>query len=111
MGGKIDVPMLCRHWIHSHEEDTESEVVYRPSHYGFPPARGRKGLEVCENGTCVEYVVGQGDRPVGKQRRWKLVGDQMALYAELGDEPIVMLTISAVDGEKLVLRKGGQCKT
>lgn len=111
MGAKIDPPMLHQHWIHSHEEDTEDEVVYRPSHYDFPPARGRKGFELREDGALVEYAVGPADRPVAKQGRWKLLGDQVALYPESGDEPTNMLTIRAVDAEKLVVQKGGQCKT
>ena len=107
MGDKIDRPMLCQHWIHSHEEDTETEAVYRPSKFSFPPARGRKGFELSDDGTLVEYAIGPSDRPLGKPGQWKLDGDQMAMYTESDDEPTSIMTITAVDSEKLVLRKGG----
>ena len=111
MSGNCDLPILHQHWIHSHEEDTEDEVVYRPSHYDFPPARGRKGIELFDDGTLVEYAVGATDRPVGKHGRWKLVGDQMALYDESDGEPTGMLKIKSLNIDKLVVRKHAQCKT
>jgi len=32
-------------WVHSHEEDTDDEMVFRAadSGYAFPPSRGRAG--------------------------------------------------------------------
>ena len=107
MGGKIDLPMLHQHWVHSREEDTEFEAVYRPQSYNFPPARGRRGFELKEDGTLVEYSPGPADRPVGKPGQWKLVGQQVAFYGESDDQPTSMLTISSVNAEKLVLKKGG----
>ena len=44
---------IYKHWIHSHEEDTEDKKVYRPSTFEFPPSRGRDGFEIKENGEFI----------------------------------------------------------
>src|SRR5260370_746002 len=36
--------LLQRRWMHSREEDTATEMVFRPASYHFPPARGRTGF-------------------------------------------------------------------
>ncbi len=41
----VDRSRLCQRWIHSHEEDTDTEMVYRPADFAFPPSRGRTGFE------------------------------------------------------------------
>ncbi len=43
---RINLDMLAQHWVHSHEEDTEEEMVFRPASYPFPPSRGRKSLQL-----------------------------------------------------------------
>ena len=107
MGGKIDLPMLHQHWVHSREEDTDDETVYRPQHFDFPPARGRRAFELRDDGTLVEYSPGPTDRPVGKPGQWKLVGEQVAVSGDSDDKPTRMMTIISLDAEKLVVRKGG----
>ena len=54
---------LLQHWIHSHEEDTDTEMVFRPASFNFPPARGRKGFELSPDGTLIDYRIGPTDRP------------------------------------------------
>ena len=98
--------MLQQHWVHSHEEDTEDELVYRLAQYNFPPARGRKGFELCKDGTLVEYAVGAADRPISNPGQWKLVGDQVLMYTKTAETPSRMMTIIALEPEKLILRKG-----
>lgn len=44
---------LCRTWLHSYEEDTETELEYRPEtpeNFAFPPSRGRTGFTFLPNG-------------------------------------------------------------
>ena len=36
--------VLQQEWVHSREEDTPTEMVFRPASYDFPPARGRKSF-------------------------------------------------------------------
>ena len=48
-------------WIHSHEEDAEGVMVYRPANYSFPPSRGRMGFEFREGGKLVYYGIARAD--------------------------------------------------
>ena len=52
---------ILGHWIHSHEEDAEGMMVYRPASYNFPPSRGRRGLDFREGGELVYYGIGRAD--------------------------------------------------
>lgn len=58
------------HWTHSFEEDHDGICVYRRDDFAFPPARGRRGLELRPDGALVEFALGRGDapeaRPVGQ---------------------------------------------
>ena len=54
---------IYKHWIHSHEEDTEDKKVYRPSTFEFPQSRGRDGFDIRENGEFILYIMGPTDRP------------------------------------------------
>jgi hypothetical protein len=49
--------------MHAHEEDKESELVYRPASYSLPPSRGRSALDLLADGTYVESSPGPTDRP------------------------------------------------
>lgn len=55
--------MPAQTWWHSFEEDHDDVAVYRPDGFGFPPARGRRGLEVDPDGTLVELGLGRDDTP------------------------------------------------
>lgn len=55
--------MPAQTWWHSFEEDHDDVAVYRPDGFGFPPARGRRGLEVDPDGTVVELGLGRDDTP------------------------------------------------
>lgn len=55
--------MSAQTWWHSFEEDHDDVAVYRPDGFGFPPARGRRGLEVGPDGTVVELGLGRDDTP------------------------------------------------
>ena len=51
---RIPAGILCQHWVHSHEEDTETEMVFRPASHPFPRSRGRRSFELRPDGTFVE---------------------------------------------------------
>jgi hypothetical protein len=53
---------IFRQWTHSREEDQGDILVYRPNDYSFPPARGREGMEFCEDGEFLYYSIGPTDR-------------------------------------------------
>ncbi len=48
--------ILTRHWVHSHEEDTATQTVFRPATYDFPLSRGRRSFELRPDGTVLETL-------------------------------------------------------
>ena len=69
------------HWVHSHEEDSDDEQVFRPASYRFPPARrGREAIELRPDGTYVESAPGPADAPEESgSGAWKLEGDRLVV--------------------------------
>jgi hypothetical protein len=63
---------LKRHWIHSHEEDTQDVRVYRPAGYDFPPARGRRGFEFREGEELIYYGIARADGSELFPGRWRI---------------------------------------
>src|SRR5437667_6338660 len=37
-------------WMHSHEEDMQGVMAFRPKDFSFPPSRGRRGFDFREGG-------------------------------------------------------------
>lgn len=97
-----DVPdELLGHWVHSHEEDSGGERVYRPADYDFPPARGRRGFELRPGGELVLYGPGATDRPEAATGRWSVSGSGRV---KLGGEEVAIVSASS---DRLVLRPSG----
>jgi len=73
--GQMDFELqrcLTGHWIHSHEEDTEGTTVYRRPSYRFPPARGRQGFELFEDGRAVVFGIAAADGSTQQEATWRL---------------------------------------
>jgi hypothetical protein len=92
------------HWVHSHEEDTDDEMVYRPASYPFPPSRGRTSFELHPDGSYVERSPGPVDVPVESEGSWSLEGDRLLLGAE-GDLPGHAWEVTAAEGDRLTVKK------
>jgi hypothetical protein len=107
MGKTVVATAIQRHWVHSHEEDTETESVYRPASYVFPPSRGRKSFEIKPSGKLIEHPIGPSDRSEETPGTWKLGDDDTTLtfYPEASSKPARVMRIASVDKEKLVIRK------
>jgi len=106
MKKKSTANILRQHWIHSHEEDTESEMVFRPASFKFPPSRGRKGFELKADGVQITTSIGPTDRPLETQGKWKLDNaGRLAFYSTSGTEPTRVMEISSVDKDRLVIKK------
>jgi hypothetical protein len=100
----IDPATLNRHWVHSHEEDTEDEQVFRPASYAFPPSRGRSGLDLHPDGSYGESVPGPTDRPEETEGgTWELDGDTLELRAP--DGSMHVLKIASATPDRLVVKK------
>ena len=99
----IDTAALHRKWIHSHEEDTGDEQVFRPASYGFPPSRGRSGLDLHPDGSYGETAPGPTDRPEESDGTWELKGDVLELRGPDGSTRT--LEVVSAEPDRLVVRK------
>jgi hypothetical protein len=99
-------PRLFRRWGHSFEEDREGVTVYRPEEYGFPPARGRRWIELRPDGGYVDWGIGRGDAPERREGRWQ-VDDDGRLRLTTGTGPERVVEASVVAPDRLEVRTGG----
>ena len=93
---------LAGRWVHSHEEDTDDEMVFRAadSGYAFPPSRGREAIELRPDGTYAGTVPGPVDKPVpGDAGEWTLEDGKRL---RLGDR---VLEVTSVEGGVLKVRR------
>jgi hypothetical protein len=103
---KIPPDLLAQHWVHSHEEDTATEMVFRPASHPFPRSRGRQAFELGVEGTLIESGPGPSDRPERSPGRWRLTEDgALALYRGSASTPYRVLHIVSLGKDRLVLRK------
>lgn len=93
-------------WVHSHEEDTDREMVFRPAEREFPLARGRRRFALSADGTFTEEAPGPADQPEARAGSWELEdGDRLVLARGAGDEPPETLVVSSAEPDRLVVRK------
>ena len=87
-------------WVHSHEEDSGDEQVYRPPSYAFPPSRvGRGSIELRADGTYVESAPGPVDAPVESGRgEWSLEGERLRVGGDAWE-------ITAAEPDRLTVRR------
>jgi hypothetical protein len=96
-----DRDRLAGRWVHSHEEDTADEMVFRSADYAFPPSRGREAIELRPDGSYAGTVPGPVDKPVaGDAGEWALEDDGRRL--RLGDR---VLDVTSVEDGVLRVRK------
>jgi hypothetical protein len=81
----MDRELLIGGWVHSHEEDAPGRQVFRPAGTSLPPSRGRRSLELREDGTLVEGGPGPADVPEGVIGTWNLTGSRLALRSARGE--------------------------
>jgi hypothetical protein len=93
-------------WVHSHEEDTDTVKVYRPSTFGFPPSRGRDKFEIKENGTFVIHSVGRSDRLNEIAAHWKkLDKSTIRVEPDNSEMPPFDLRFVSCDEDRLTIKK------
>jgi hypothetical protein len=96
--------ILRRCWVHSHEEDSDEEMVFRPAAYELPPSRGRRSFELKPDGILAEGGIGPTDRPMETQGTWELRDDRLLLRRDPSETPRVMRIASVAD-DRLVVEK------
>lgn len=105
MRDKIRSGDLQRRWIHSHEEDSEREMVFRPASYPFPPSRGRTGFELRADGSLVHIGIAPADGPRESAGHWTLEDECLILEPAGRAEPSRTLRIVSASQDRLVVRK------
>jgi hypothetical protein len=102
----FDRNSLYQQWVHSHEEDTETGMVFRPASFAFPRSRGRTAFTLKSDGSLVETGIGPTDRRQESQGTWKLEDDNTLLLYEKGrTKPKRTLKIVSLDKERLVVKR------
>ncbi len=96
---------LYQHWVHSHEEDTETEMVFRPATWDFPPSRGRTGFELKSDGSLIQTGIAPTDGPQESRGTWKLSDNQLLFYTQSKAKPARSLQIEQIDQDRLVVKK------
>lgn len=96
-------------WMHSREEDTATEQVYRPAGYDFPPARGRRGFELLPDSVCRRIGIAAADGPSREACTWRLApgaaGTRPVLTLSHARGQEETLAIVSLDKERLVVEK------
>jgi len=106
MSKKVNADLLHQHWVHSHEEDTDTEMVFRPAGFNFPPSRGRTSFDLKPDGGLVEGGMAPDDRRSEAQGSWKLEDDDtLAFYTGSQSAPSRVARIASVGKDRLVIRK------
>ena len=97
---------LTKRWIHSHEEDTANEMVFRTADFNFPRSRGRSGFELRPDQSMVEIQPGAADAGAETAGKWELQkDDQLAFFKPGAKEPERLLKIVSADADRLVVEK------
>ncbi|HHJ16932.1 MAG TPA: hypothetical protein ENJ80_09565 [Gammaproteobacteria bacterium] len=100
--------VLTGRWLHSHEEDSGDEMVFRPGSYDFPPSRGRMGYEFHADRRCSLIGIAPADGSIitGGCRWRHKEGDPRTILIEDDSGVIDTLTVD-IDGKDgpLIRRK------
>ncbi len=106
MGKEINKDLLCKQWVHAHEEDTPTEAVYRPAGYKLPRSRGRTGFELKPDQTLKNLSIGPTDAPAETAGSWEIEeGDEPTIQIQLETGETQSLPIASVEEDRLVVRK------
>ena len=94
-------------WLHSHEEDNASEMVFRPASYNFPPSRGRTGFDLRPDQSLAEIGIAPSDGPQETAGRWELEpGNKLAFYDKQGSRKAARtLQIVSASKDRLIVAK------
>jgi len=91
-------------WVHAHEEDTGDEMVFRPADSALPPARGRMGFELREDGTFAEAGLGARDVPEESAGTWALEGQTITLSEGAAQGVPREMEVVSAEEDRLVVR-------
>ena len=105
MAKDVSPELLQKRWLHSHEEDSDTEMVFRPASFKFPPSRGRAGFDLKGNQSYIDIGIAPADGPLESSGTWKLQDGQLQLFKPSSQTPARTFQIVSVDKNRLVVRK------
>ena len=98
--------ILGKRWIHSHEEDTASEMVFRPQGFAFPRSRGRVAFELAPDHSLVQSGIAPTDGPQLNTGKWQISSEgNLVFYNESTGRPTWVLPIVSATEDRLTVRK------
>jgi hypothetical protein len=100
----LDEDALRGRWVHSHEEDSEDEMVFRPATHPFPPSRGRTSFELRRDGSYLERSPGPVDVPEETRGHWAVKDDRLVLSPS-DKSPARTWQVTAAEADRLVVRQ------
>lgn len=96
---------LIGHWVHSREEDTAAETVFRPADFRFPRSRGRDSFELTPD-ALIERGSGPGDAATAMRGKWSVSEkDELSFFREGGKKAARVLQILSVQPDRLAIRE------
>jgi hypothetical protein len=101
----INKSELYKKWVHSHEEDTDAEMVFRPDTYHFPPSRNRTSFDLKSDGSLYQSGIAPDDRRSPSLGSWNLRNESIEFYNKSSAEVKKTLKISSLNENKLVIKK------
>ena len=96
----VEREAVLGHWVRAPEEEGARAQVFRPASHPLPPARGRYGFELREDGGLVERGPGPVDAPVESTGTWELRGDALVLRGAGG---VRVLRVAAAEPDRLLV--------
>jgi hypothetical protein len=101
----LEMNIVGRRWTHSHEEDSQEGMVFRPSGFVFPPSRGREGFELRPDHSFVDIAVAPMDGTIEQEGTWAIVDDPcLAIRLRHGQGPHRFLRVIRADTDRLILQ-------
>jgi len=107
VGGSVDPRLLCRSWLRSRSEDTDTEEVYRPVGFPFPRReRGRAGYQFNADGTVKRVGIGATDGPRVATGVWQVDEENADRLRIAVEGPPYLLEIADLTPDRLAIRRG-----
>lgn len=105
MSTTIDPSQLHQHW--QLDEETASEIIYRPAGFYKGLRRPRPSFELKPDGCLIQIGNAPDDKRTIGQGSWKLSPDNILSFYEGGqtNQPQKSLKIDSLSADKLVVKK------
>jgi hypothetical protein len=96
---------MLKRWLHSHEEDSNTEMVFRPATFAFPASRGRAGFELKPDGSYIDLGIGPADGRTETEGEWSMEDDILTLAGDALPGGRRQLHVVSCSEDRLVIQK------